>query len=153
MNVHQTQKIKVGWLLMYRTSTDRASFSRRKIIEWCCDAHRTSIFQHTIFSHLRSTYSLKMSHLSNPQAQRTLKFITAVACTGVGIQAMFFSTYDLEGFEGKEHVFTHLQKDARDFVDTTIYGIDPKTIRQAHQAKQAANAMAASDEDSASGNK
>lgn len=81
------------------------------------------------------------------------KFITAAACTGVGIQAMFFSTYELEGFEGKEHIFTHLQKNAREFVDTTIYGIDPKTIRKAHQAKQAANAMAASNGNSASGNK
>mmetsp|Transcript_92971 Transcript_92971/g.189403 ORF Transcript_92971/g.189403 Transcript_92971/m.189403 type:complete len:96 (-) Transcript_92971:358-645(-) len=66
-----------------------------------------------------------MSHLTNPQAQRTLKLLTAVACTGVGIQSVFFSTYEtVEGFEGKEHVFTHVQRDARDFIDRVVYGID-----------------------------
>ncbi|VEU35924.1 unnamed protein product [Pseudo-nitzschia multistriata] len=72
-----------------------------------------------------------MSHLGNPQAQRTIKFITAIACTGAGIQATFFSNYDhVPGFEGKDHVFSGLQRDARDFLDTTVYGIDPEIVKQ-----------------------
>ena len=49
---------------------------------------------------------------------------TAFATAGVGIQAMFFSDYDIQGFEGQEHVFTHVQKDAGQWVDRIIYGID-----------------------------
>mmetsp|Transcript_20995 Transcript_20995/g.45749 ORF Transcript_20995/g.45749 Transcript_20995/m.45749 type:complete len:93 (+) Transcript_20995:119-397(+) len=72
-----------------------------------------------------------MSHLSSPQAQRTLKFITAVACTAAGIQATFFSTYDdVPGFEGKEHVFSNVQRDTRDFIDKNVYGIDVDAIRR-----------------------
>jgi hypothetical protein len=58
------------------------------------------------------------------------KFVTGVACTFVGVQSIFFSNYEtVEGFEGKEHIFTHVQKDARDFVDRQIYGIDLDQIR------------------------
>jgi len=72
-----------------------------------------------------------MAHLSNPQAQRTLKFITVVACTGAGLQSVFFSKYEeIEGFEGKDHIFTNVQKDARDFLDRNVYGIDTDKIRE-----------------------
>mmetsp|Transcript_3089 Transcript_3089/g.6442 ORF Transcript_3089/g.6442 Transcript_3089/m.6442 type:complete len:87 (+) Transcript_3089:185-445(+) len=78
-----------------------------------------------------------MSHLSNPQAQRTLRFITGVACVGVGLQSIFFSKYEeVEGFEGKEHIFTNVQKDARDFIDRNIYGIDPSMIREASKKQK-----------------
>ena len=40
---------------------------------------------------------------------------------------MFFSDYDIQGFEGQEHVFTHVQKDARQWVDRIVYGIDMKS--------------------------
>jgi hypothetical protein len=53
------------------------------------------------------------------------KLFTAVATFGVGVQAMFFSSYDIEGFEGQEHIFTHLQKDTRHWMDQNIYGINP----------------------------
>eukprot|EP00536_Pseudo-nitzschia_multiseries_P006011 jgi/Psemu1/286180/fgenesh1_pg.123_\ len=66
-----------------------------------------------------------MSHWSNPQAQRTIKFVTAVACTGVGIQSTFFSNYDhVPGMEGKDHVFSHLQREAHKMWDQTLYGIN-----------------------------
>lgn len=72
-----------------------------------------------------------MAHLSSPQAQRTLKFITGVACTFVGFQSVFLSKYEtIEGFEGKDHIFTHVQRDARDFFDRNVYGIDVDAIRE-----------------------
>lgn len=75
-----------------------------------------------------------MSHLSSPQAQRTLKFITAVACTGAGLQSVFFSKFEeIEGFEGKDHIFTNVQKDAREFIDRNVYGIDTDKIREMNQ--------------------
>lgn len=53
------------------------------------------------------------------------KVFTAFATAGVGIQSVFFSNFDeIQGFEGKEHIFTHVQRDMRDWVDKTIYGID-----------------------------
>jgi hypothetical protein len=62
---------------------------------------------------------------------RFRKFITAVACTGAGLQSVFFSRYEeIEGFEGKDHIFTNVQKDARDFLDRNIYGIDTDKIRE-----------------------
>jgi hypothetical protein len=54
------------------------------------------------------------------------KVFTAFATAGVAIQAIFFSDYHVEGFEDKEHVFSHVQRDAREWVDRTIYGIDLK---------------------------
>jgi hypothetical protein len=36
---------------------------------------------------------------------------------------MFFSDYDIDGFEGQDHVFTQLQKDTRQWIDQNIYGI------------------------------
>jgi hypothetical protein len=53
--------------------------------------------------------------------------LTAVATVGVGIQAMFFSDYHVDGFEGKDHVFTNIQKDTRMWIDKNIYGIDDST--------------------------
>ena len=55
------------------------------------------------------------------------KVFTMFATAGAGIQAVFFSDYDVKGFEGKEHVFTHVQREAREWVDRTIYGIDLKS--------------------------
>jgi hypothetical protein len=52
------------------------------------------------------------------------KVFTAFATAGAGIQAMFFSDYDIQGFEGQEHIFSHVQRDMRDFVDRNIYGIE-----------------------------
>ena len=78
------------------------------------------------------------------------KFITGFACVTVGLQSVFFSKFeDVEGFEGKEHIFTHIQKDARDFIDQNIYGIDPQTIRQAN-AKRLKAAGNSSSNDSSS---
>lgn len=78
-----------------------------------------------------------MSHLSNPQAQRTLKFLTGVLCTGAGVHSVFFSSYDhVEGFEGKEHIFTNVQRDAREFVDRTLYGIDTEAIAMTLRRQQ-----------------
>jgi hypothetical protein len=65
-----------------------------------------------------------------PQAARTLKLFTAVATVGVGIQAMFFSEYNIDGFEGKDHIFTDVQKDARNWIDQNIYGIDAASMRR-----------------------
>ena len=76
------------------------------------------------------------------------KFITGFACVTVGLQSVFFSKFeDVEGFEGKEHIFTHIQKDARDFIDQNIYGIDPQTIREAN-AKRLKAASNSSNKDS-----
>ena len=50
--------------------------------------------------------------------------MTAVATVGVGVQAMFFSDYHIDGFEGQDHVFTDVQRDARHWIDRNIYGID-----------------------------
>jgi len=52
------------------------------------------------------------------------KVFTGVACVGAGIQGVFFTTYDIEGFEGKEHVFSDIQRFMRKWVDRSIYGID-----------------------------
>jgi diacylglycerol kinase len=73
-----------------------------------------------------------------PQAARTLKLFTAVAPVGVGIQAMFFSEYDIDGFERKDHIFTDVQKDARNWIDQNIYGIDAASMRRNFQQKSAA---------------
>jgi hypothetical protein len=50
--------------------------------------------------------------------------VTAFATAGVGIQAMFFSDYDIQGYEGQDHIFSHIQKDTRTWIDRNIYGID-----------------------------
>jgi len=65
------------------------------------------------------------------------KFITAFACTTVGIQTVLFSDFDhIEGvsdggggnkFVGKPHIFTNIQKDFQNFVDINIYGININT--------------------------
>ncbi len=61
------------------------------------------------------------------------RFLTGVVCVGVGLQSVFFSKFEeVEGFEGKDHIFTHIQKDARDFIDRNIYVIDPSVVKQAH---------------------
>ena len=66
------------------------------------------------------------------------KFITTAACVGVGFVSVFFSKYEeVEGFEGKEHIFTHVQKDARDFIDRNFYGLDPSKIRKEGQQQLA----------------
>ncbi|KAG7356687.1 hypothetical protein IV203_001373 [Nitzschia inconspicua] len=65
-----------------------------------------------------------------PQAQRSLKLFTAIATVGVGVQAIFLSDYNIEGYQGKEHIFTNLQQDTRRWIDHNIYGIDTSTIQQ-----------------------
>jgi hypothetical protein len=52
------------------------------------------------------------------------KVIAYVAATGAGIQAMFFSDYDVQGFENQEHIFSNTQTDMRNWIDRTIYGLD-----------------------------
>lgn len=93
-----------------------------------------------------------MAHLSSPQAQRTLKFITGVACVGVGLNSVFFSKFEeIEGFEGKDHIFTNIQKDGREFIDRNIYGIDTSTIREAKRNHHNATTTAATKKSVASG--
>jgi hypothetical protein len=60
------------------------------------------------------------------------KVFTAFATAGAGIQAMFFSDYDIQGFEGQEHIFSHVQRDMRDFVDRNIYGIELPNKSKSH---------------------
>jgi hypothetical protein len=69
------------------------------------------------------------------------KFITAFACTTVGIQTILFSDFDhIEGvsdggggnkFVGKPHIFTNIQKDFQNFIDINIYGIQNVDARKA----------------------
>lgn len=63
-----------------------------------------------------------------PNLTRFRKLFTAVATVGVGVQAMFFSDYDIDGFEGQDHIFTGLQKDTRNWIDQNIYGIDTSSV-------------------------
>ena len=49
---------------------------------------------------------------------------------------MFFSDYDIDGFEGQDHVFTQLQKDTRQWIDQNIYGISSGTNIQQEQQQQ-----------------
>ena len=66
--------------------------------------------------------------------------MTAVACAGAGLSSMLFSDYDhVPGFEGREHVFSGIQRDARDFVDRNVYGIDPDAVRRKAAAAAAAS--------------
>ncbi|OEU19057.1 hypothetical protein FRACYDRAFT_237348 [Fragilariopsis cylindrus CCMP1102] len=93
-----------------------------------------------------------MAHLSSPQAQRTLKFITAFACTTVGIQTILFSDFDhIEGvsdggggnkFVGKPHIFTNIQKEFQNFVDINIYGINSANVNIVNTAVADATANA-----------
>eukprot|EP00934_Nitzschia_sp_Nitz4_P007668 Nitzschia sp. Nitz4//scaffold34_size148208//81741//84340//NITZ4_002985-RA/size148208-processed-gene-0.49-mRNA-1//-1//CDS//3329548810//7658//frame0 len=53
------------------------------------------------------------------------KIFTGVACVGAAVQGVFFAEYEVEGFEGQDHVFSGIQREARVFVDRNIYGIDP----------------------------
>ncbi len=63
--------------------------------------------------------------IANDFVLQCRKLLTAVATVGVGIQSIFFSNYDhVEGFEGKEHIFSHLQADMRDWIDRNVYNID-----------------------------
>ena len=50
------------------------------------------------------------------------KLFTGVASAGALIQGVFFAEYNIEGMEGKDHVFTHIRSDARQWIDSTIYG-------------------------------
>jgi hypothetical protein len=52
------------------------------------------------------------------------KVVAYVAAAGAGIHAMFFSDYDIQGFENQEHVFSNVQKDTRHWIDRNIYGIE-----------------------------
>ena len=52
---------------------------------------------------------------------------------------MFFSDYDIDGFEGQDHVFTQLQKDTRQWIDQNIYGINSGTKTQQEQQQQQDN--------------
>jgi len=80
-----------------------------------------------------------MWHLSNPQAQRSLKVLTWTACAGAGMISVFFSEFgEIEGFEGKDHIFTDVRRHARDFIDRSIYGFDPESIRLERQKQQVA---------------
>lgn len=52
------------------------------------------------------------------------KVFTGFATVGVGINAVFFSDYEIQGYENQPHVFTNIQKDAREWIDRTIFQID-----------------------------
>ena len=75
------------------------------------------------------------------------KFITAFACTTVGIQTILFSDFDhIEGvsdggggnkFVGKPHIFTNIQKEFQNFVDSNIYGINIANVNSNNTAADA----------------
>eukprot|EP00529_Nitzschia_sp_RCC80_P034263 CAMPEP_0113452686 /NCGR_PEP_ID=MMETSP0014_2-20120614/6973_1 /TAXON_ID=2857 /ORGANISM="Nitzschia sp." /LENGTH=106 /DNA_ID=CAMNT_0000344063 /DNA_START=13 /DNA_END=333 /DNA_ORIENTATION=+ /assembly_acc=CAM_ASM_000159 len=56
------------------------------------------------------------------QSQRSLKLLTGVASAGALVQGVFFAEYNIEGMEGKDHVFTHIRSETRQWIDSTIYG-------------------------------
>ena len=58
------------------------------------------------------------------------KLFTTFSCIGIAIQGVFFTNYNVEGYEGQEHVFSGVQRAARSFVDQTIYGIDSSSIQK-----------------------
>jgi hypothetical protein len=57
------------------------------------------------------------------------KVVTYIAAAGAGIQAMFFSDYDVQGFENQEHIFSNAQTDMRNWIDRTIYGLDSQNTK------------------------
>ncbi len=58
------------------------------------------------------------------------KVLTTVSCIGIAIQGVFFTDYEIEGMEGREHVFSGVQRDARTFIDRNVYGIDSSSSCQ-----------------------
>jgi hypothetical protein len=50
------------------------------------------------------------------------KLLTGVVTVGAFVQGVFFAEYNIEGMEGKDHVFTQIRSDARQWIDTNIYG-------------------------------
>ena len=61
------------------------------------------------------------------------KLFTTFSCIGIAIQGVFFTEYNVEGYEGQDHVFTGVQKAARSFVDRNIYGIDTSSTGSGQQ--------------------
>lgn len=67
-----------------------------------------------------------------------------MACVAVGIQGIFFSEYNVEGFEGKEHVFSGVQRSANEFIDRTLFGIEANTTTQQLQSTNTATSSSSS---------
>ena len=58
---------------------------------------------------------------------RCRRVFTGVACTGVALQAVFFTEYELEGYDG-DHVFTGVQRETRILIDKIFYGINTRNV-------------------------
>ena len=85
------------------------------------------------------------------------KLLTGVASAGALIQGVFFAEYNIEGMEGKDHVFTHIRSETRQWIDSTIYGYnkdtdntttDKKQRKQKEKGNATPNAGTANDESS-----
>jgi hypothetical protein len=64
------------------------------------------------------------------------KVVTYIAAAGAGIQAMFFSDYDVQGFENQEHIFSNAQTDMRNWIDRTIYGLDSQNTKPNDESRK-----------------
>ena len=53
--------------------------------------------------------------------------MTGIASAGCLVQGVFFAEYNIEGMEGKDHVFTNVRSEARKWIDENIYGYNPNT--------------------------
>ena len=53
------------------------------------------------------------------------KLLSHVSAFSVGIYAIFFANYDIPGHheQNKEHVFSWIRVEMRNYIDHTIYGI------------------------------
>mmetsp|Transcript_20205 Transcript_20205/g.55784 ORF Transcript_20205/g.55784 Transcript_20205/m.55784 type:complete len:89 (+) Transcript_20205:32-298(+) len=67
------------------------------------------------------------------QAMRNWKVASYVLATFGGVQAVFFTEYEVPGFEGQRHVFSGIQDTTRQYIDKYMYGIEtaaPPTPQQ-----------------------
>ena len=64
------------------------------------------------------------------------KVAAYVGAAGVGIQSIFFSKYDIPGFEGQEHIFSNARSELVKWVDRNIYGISNRSQKEAEKASE-----------------
>lgn len=75
--------------------------------------------------HIAQYVKYFVSHTTCTRCTHThRKVFTGFATVGVGINAVFFSDYEIQGYENQPHVFTNIQKEAREWIDRTIFQID-----------------------------
>lgn len=67
------------------------------------------------------------------------KVFTGFATVGVGINAVFFSDYEIQGYENQPHVFTNIQKEAREWIDRTIFQIDTTSTNKSTNTSKNSN--------------